>query len=112
LNFGDFGLVFELIQLISMEKWRGKTAIVTGAAAGIGAAIVEGFVKVGINVIALDHQIEGLRKLRKDMENAPGKITAIDCDVSNRLSVENTFNIIENSFDCINILVNNAGIAM
>jgi NADP-dependent 3-hydroxy acid dehydrogenase YdfG len=95
-----------------MEKWCGKTAIVTGAAAGIGAAIVKDFAKAGINVIALDHQIERLRKLRKEIENEPGKMTAIDCDVSNRRSVEEAFKIIENSFDYVNILVNNAGIAM
>jgi NADP+-dependent farnesol dehydrogenase len=93
-----------------MDKWRGKTAIVTGASSGIGAAIVRSFAEAGINVIALARRLENIESLKKELENESGKVTAIRCDVSDRKSVEEAFKIIENSFDFINILVNNAGI--
>jgi NADP+-dependent farnesol dehydrogenase len=93
-----------------MEKWRGKTAIVTGASSGIGAAIVRDLSRAGINVIALARRTERLESLKSELENEAGKVTAIGCDVSNRKSVEEAFKTIEGSFESVNILVNNAGI--
>jgi len=93
-----------------MEKWSGKIAVVTGASAGIGAAIVRDFAKANINVVALARRVEKLEALKKELENAPGKVTPIGCDVSNKQSVESAFEIIEKTFGSIHILINNAGV--
>jgi NADP-dependent 3-hydroxy acid dehydrogenase YdfG len=92
-----------------MEKWYGKTAIVTGAALGIGAAITKDFLKAGINVIGLDKLADKLEDLKHELKNEKGKMTTIECDVSDRRSVEAAFKQIENLFS-VQILVNNAGV--
>lgn len=93
-----------------MDKWVGKTAIVTGASGGIGAAIAKDFANAGINVIALDRRVDELIGLQKQLELAPGKVTTIECDISNRASVELAFEAIAKSFLEVHILVNNAGV--
>jgi NADP+-dependent farnesol dehydrogenase len=93
-----------------MEKWVGKTAVVTGASAGIGAAIVRDLARAGVNVVALARRVEKLDMLKNELSAAPGKVTAMRCDVSDKKSVEETFTTIEKTFKSIHILVNNAGI--
>jgi NADP+-dependent farnesol dehydrogenase len=93
-----------------MEKWIGKIAVVTGASAGIGAAIVRDLSKSGINVIALARRVEKLNDLKNELNGAPGKVTAMRCDISDKKSVEVTFAEIEKTFGFIHILVNNAGV--
>lgn len=43
-----------------MEKWRGKSALVTGANSGIGAAITKRLLKLGMVVAGLDKQTDYL----------------------------------------------------
>lgn len=93
-----------------MEKWTGKTAVITGASAGIGAQLVRDLVKEGINVIGLARRLEKIEDLAKELEGLPGKVYAYKCDVSDLQSIKDAFNWIESKFGFIHILVNNAGI--
>jgi NADP+-dependent farnesol dehydrogenase len=95
-----------------MDKWIGKTAIVTGASAGIGAAIVKDFANAGVNVIAMARRLERLEDLKNELKNAKGKVTAMKCDVSDKASINAAFDEIEKKFGSVQILVNNAGIAI
>lgn len=93
-----------------MEKWTGKIAVVTGASAGIGEAIVADFAKAGINVVGLARRSEKVEDIASRLGDTPGKIHARRCDVSDLESVKETFKWIEDKFGVVNIMVNNAAI--
>lgn len=94
-----------------MEKWEGKLAVVTGASAGIGAAIVKDLANAGINVVGLARRAEKIEELIKSIGETSGKVYAYKCDVSDQDSVKAAFQWIEEKFGSMHILINNAGIA-
>ncbi|KAF9795743.1 hypothetical protein SFRURICE_018871 [Spodoptera frugiperda] len=94
---------------MSMDRWIGKTAVVTGASSGIGSGIAVGFANAGINVIGLARRTEAIEALKSQVTGT-GCITGRRCDVSSAEEVAATFKWIGENFGCVHILVNNAGI--
>jgi L-rhamnose 1-dehydrogenase len=91
-------------------RLQGKTAIVTGAARGIGRAIAVRFGQEGANVAVVDlREKEGQETVRL-IEAAGGRATFIHTDVSDRDQVQAMVNTVVQEWDSIDILVNNAGI--
>lgn len=92
-----------------MDKWVGQLAVVTGASAGIGAAIVKDLARNGINVIGLARRDDKIEKFLESTEGF-GKVYARKCDISDLNSVREAFKWIEEKFGSISILINNAAI--
>ncbi|KAL1501240.1 hypothetical protein ABEB36_006603 [Hypothenemus hampei] len=90
----------------SINQYIGKLAVITGASAGIGAALTTNLARRGINVVGLARRIEKVQELAK--ENTKGKIYAIKCDITNEQDVIRAFQEIE-KLGPIHILINNAG---
>ena len=93
-----------------MERWQNKIAVVTGASAGIGSAIVKDLIKAGVQVVGLARRKQRVEEIKNSLspEQQP-LLTAIQCDVSNQLSVNEAFDEIIAKFGGVDILVNNAG---
>jgi 3-oxoacyl-[acyl-carrier protein] reductase len=89
----------------------GRVAIVTGAAQGIGEAIVRRFVKEGAKVMACDLNLPRVESLSAELVRAGYGVRPCQVDVSQSndvsLMVRNTLEV----FGQIDILVNNAGIS-
>lgn len=89
---------------------KGKTAIVTGSARGIGEGIAVAFAREGANVVVNGLTAESCTNVVKQITDAGG--TAIGCgaDVSKAADVEAMVTATTKRFGGVDILVNNAGI--
>ncbi|KAJ8921538.1 hypothetical protein NQ315_003158 [Exocentrus adspersus] len=96
--------------VLSMDRWVGKVAIVTGASSGIGAAIAEALAKEGLKVAALARRKDRLEDMAKRASNQKGKIFPIQTDISSETDILNAFSWIKNNLGPIHILVNNAAV--
>ena len=85
----------------------GRTAIVTGAASGIGAAIAEAFAAAGARVALLDMNEEAAATRARALE---GGAQAFACNVTDAASIEAAVSAVTKAFGGIDILVNSAGI--
>lgn len=90
---------------LNMERLKGKVALITGGARGLGASIAKHFSNEGAKIILCDINTELANKMANELG---GK--AYYVDVSNSKNVEETFSKINSEFNRLDILVNNAGI--
>ena len=91
-------------------KHKGRVAIVTGGARGIGKAIALSFIREGAKVALVDVDKENSEVLKNEIEKEKGKVIAIPCDITKSAEVKVMVDQVRNAFDRIDILVNNAGI--
>ncbi|MCY4404037.1 MAG: 3-oxoacyl-ACP reductase FabG [Candidatus Poribacteria bacterium] len=88
----------------------GKTAIVTGASRGIGAAIAHRLCEVGANVVICSRSTESINQTAKALKNDGYNTHAVVADISIKEDVESLVEQTVEQFSQIDILVNNAGI--
>ncbi|MCV9934723.1 glucose 1-dehydrogenase [Flavobacterium sp. LS1R47] len=88
---------------------KGKTAIVTGGANGIGKACCEILAAYGANVVVSDYNLDEARKTSKGINENGGKSIAVDCDVTSDEALVNLVSETVKEFGSIEILVNNVG---
>jgi 2-dehydro-3-deoxy-L-rhamnonate dehydrogenase (NAD+) len=88
-----------------------RAAFVTGAARGIGLAIVERLAREGASVTAVDIDLDTQAREVASLTAQGLRVSAGQCDVTSRASVEAAVAAAEATYGPIDILVNNAGIA-
>lgn len=90
----------------------GKVAVVTGASSGLGADAALAYAKAGADVALLARRIEKLNIVKAEIEKTGRKAIAVGCDVSNEESVKTAMQSVLDTFGYIDILLNNAGVAV
>ncbi|MGB8362903.1 MAG: SDR family NAD(P)-dependent oxidoreductase [Rhizomicrobium sp.] len=88
----------------------GKVALVTGAAAGIGAAIARRLARDGIAIGVLDILIDDATKVANEIAAAGGKAMPLQASIADRQQVKAAVAKLHEAFGPVTILVNNAGI--
>ncbi len=89
---------------------RSRSAVITGAAQGNGAAIAKGFAAAGIKVALADLKMDALERVRDEIEAAGGtafvaKLDVADPDAAKQFAID-----VKEARGPVSILVNNAGI--
>lgn len=98
---------------MNANRIKGKTALITGASSGIGKACAEQFAIHGVNLVITARREERLVTLAKELADLHG-ITCrpIVLDVRDNDQVQATFNELQSAGTSIDILLNNAGLAL
>lgn len=91
---------------------KGKVAVVTGASGGLGADAAMAYAQNGADVALLARRKDRLEALANKIKSTGRKALAVQCDVANEESVENAIEEVINYFGKIDILLNNAGVAI
>ncbi|KAH1003444.1 hypothetical protein HUJ04_003369 [Dendroctonus ponderosae] len=97
---------------LSLDRFAGKVAVVTGASSGIGKAIVEGLVKYGVTVAGLARRVERIEAHAKELAGAKGRLQPYKTDLTKKDEIISTFDKIKNDLGPTHILVNNAGLLL
>jgi 3-oxoacyl-[acyl-carrier protein] reductase len=86
----------------------GRSAIVTGAAQGLGEAIGRALAERGARVLLADQNAEGVRAAAAAIDPAGERASAVEVDVRDRDSIQRAFDQAVGRFGRVDILVNNA----
>jgi NAD(P)-dependent dehydrogenase (short-subunit alcohol dehydrogenase family) len=95
---------------VRASVFQGKTALVTGAARGIGRATAERFARAGAAVVLVDQDRVESEAVACAIRSADGRATAVDADVADEASVRRAVDVGVGEFGRLDTLVSNAGI--
>ncbi|MEQ9004542.1 MAG: glucose 1-dehydrogenase [Pseudomonadales bacterium] len=90
---------------------RGRVALVTGAARGIGAAIARRLAAGGASVLVTDIEEEGARTSAAEIVEGGGEAAGLGLDVADEAAWAKAMNAVVERFGALDVLVNNAGVA-
>ncbi len=95
---------------VRSARLLGKSAVVTGAAAGIGRATAELFAREGARLVLADINTDGLSALRDSLGDVTGDVTVVTADVSKPEDVRRMIDVAVERYGRLDIAIANAGI--
>lgn len=93
------------------QSLKGKVAIITGAARGIGKATAVALAKEGVNVGLIARTESTLKEVAAELEGTGVKVAYAAADIASKEQVEAAVETLKNELGPADILINNAGIA-
>jgi NAD(P)-dependent dehydrogenase (short-subunit alcohol dehydrogenase family) len=93
-----------------LDDFAGKTAVVTGAGAGIGLALARKFASLGMRVALADRDAAALETAADGLRQAGHVVLPIETDVTRPAEVERLAERVYKEFGSVDVLCNNAGV--
>jgi NAD(P)-dependent dehydrogenase (short-subunit alcohol dehydrogenase family) len=93
-----------------MQELRGRVAIVTGGASGIGFALAERFAAEGMKLVIADVEDDALVQAVERLTSAGAEVVPVRCDVSQPDEVEQLAIRTMDTFGAVHVVCNNAGV--
>jgi NAD(P)-dependent dehydrogenase (short-subunit alcohol dehydrogenase family) len=93
-----------------VEELRGRVAVVTGAASGIGRGLAERFAGEGMHVVLADVEVEPLEAATAALRAGGAEAIAVPTDVSRLADVEALAQRTLEAFGAVHVVANNAGV--
>jgi NAD(P)-dependent dehydrogenase (short-subunit alcohol dehydrogenase family) len=93
-----------------MQSFEGKTAVVTGAASGMGRAFSERFAQAGMKVVLADVEEKALQATVQDFKQREFDVLGILCDVSKAAALDELARRALDAFGKVHVVCNNAGV--
>ena len=93
-----------------MKEFKGRVAVITGAASGIGRGIAERCVKEGMKVVLADINDADLAKTEAELRALGGEAISVRTDVAKRSDIEALAKKTLDTFGAVHLLFNNAGV--
>jgi short-subunit dehydrogenase len=103
-------LTYKVIESRKILQLKGKIVLITGGSRGLGLVLARQLSKQGADVIICARQQDTLDKAVDQVSALGGKITAFQCDVSNKAAVEKLIDEVTAKHGKIDVLINNAGV--
>jgi NAD(P)-dependent dehydrogenase (short-subunit alcohol dehydrogenase family) len=97
------------MKVTDLFNLEGKTAIVTGGAAGLGQQMALGLAEAGSNIVVCSRKLERCQEAAHKIEALGVKALAFRCDLNREEEIENVVRETIREFGKIDILVNNSG---
>lgn len=89
---------------------NGKTILLTGASTGIGAALVPLLAKENCRLVLLARRKELIDEIVSSLNESNSEILTLQCDVSIKENVIDSFNRVKEKFGDVNVAILNAGV--
>lgn len=87
-----------------------KVVLVTGASSGLGAHFAQVVSGAGAKVVIAARRVERLQALAEQLRGQGGEVIAVALDVTSRASVESAFDLAQQTFGVVDVVINNAGV--
>src|SRR5512136_2886253 len=94
------------------DMFRDKVAIVTGASAGIGKAMVLQLAEQGVKVVLAARRVDRLEQMAEECRQRGGEALVVPTDVSDEVQCKALVEKTVAQFGRLDILINNAGLAV
>jgi len=91
-------------------EFAGKTAIVTGASRGIGAAAARHLAELGANVVLVARSSAAIEEIAAEIEANGGNAAAVAGDIAAFETIQSAVDVATDRFGGVHVLVNNAGV--